>query len=46
MLGSRKAYKEAYSLGRNTVELSPSSPAGQEIISLTNELKKHIKKMR
>ena len=45
MLGSRKAYKEAYSLGRNTVELSPSSPAGQEIISLTNELKKHIKKM-
>lgn len=46
MLGSRKAYKEAYSLGRNTVELSPSSPAGQEIVSLTNELKKHIKKMR
>lgn len=46
MLGSRKSYKEAYSLGRNTVELSPSSPAGQEIISLTNELKKHIKKMR
>lgn len=46
MLGSRKAYKEAYSLGRNTVELSPSSPAGQEIISLTNELKKYIKKMR
>lgn len=46
MLGSRKAYKDAYSLGRNTVELSPSSPAGQEIISLTNELKKHIKKMR
>lgn len=46
MLGSRKAYKEAYSLGRNTVELSPLSPAGQEIISLTNELKKHIKKMR
>lgn len=46
MLGSRKAYKEAYSLGRNTVELSPSSSAGQEIISLTNELKKHIKKMR
>ena len=46
MLGSRKAYKEAYSLGRNTVELSPSSPAGQVIISLTNELKKHIKKMR
>ena len=46
MLGSRKAYKEAYSLGRNTVELSPTSPAGQEIISLTNELKKHIKKMR
>lgn len=46
MLGSRKAYKEAYSLGKNTVELSPSSPAGQEIISLTNELKKHIKKMR
>ena len=46
MLGSRKAYKEAYSLGRNTVELSPSSPAGQEIISLTNELKKNIKKMR
>lgn len=46
MLGSRKAYKEAYSLGRNTVELSPSSPAGQEIISLTNELKKHIKKLR
>ena len=44
MLGSRKAYKEAYSLGRNTVELSPLSPAGQEIISLTNELKKHIKK--
>lgn len=44
MLGSRKAYKEAYSLGRNTVELSPSSPAGQEIISLTNELKKYIKK--
>ncbi len=46
MLGSRKAYKEAYSLGKNTVELSPTSPAGQEIISLTNELKKHIKKMR
>lgn len=45
MLGSRKAYKEAYSLGRNTVELSPTSPAGQEIISLTNELKKHMKRI-
>ena len=32
MLGSRKAYKEAYSLGKSAVELAPQSPASEEIV--------------
>ena len=38
MLGSRKAYKDAYSLGQNTVELDPNSKASQEMINLINEI--------
>ena len=39
MLGSRKAYKEAYAVGQNTVEVDPTSKASQEMIHLINEIK-------
>ena len=39
ILGTRKAYKEAYSLGKSAVELAPQSPASEEIVNLTNEIK-------
>lgn len=46
ILGSRKAYKEAYSVGENVVELDPNSAASEEIINLTNEVKKYIERIK
>jgi len=46
ILGSRKAYKEAYSVGKNVVELDPNSAASEEIINLTNEVKKYIERIK
>lgn len=46
ILGTRKAYKEAYSLGKSAVELAPQSSASEEIVNLTNEIKQYIERLK
>ena len=46
ILGTRKAYKEAYSLGKSAVELAPQSPASEEIVNLTNEIRHYIERVK
>lgn len=44
ILGTRKAYKDAYSFGKSVVELAPQSPASEEIVNLTNEIRQYIER--
>ena len=46
ILGTRKAYKDAYSFGQSVVELAPQSPASDEIINLTNEIRQYIERVK
>lgn len=46
ILGTRKAYKDAYSVGKNVVELAPQSPASEEIVNLTNEIRQYIERIK
>ena len=44
ILGTRKAYKDAYSFGKSVVELAPQSAASEEIVNLTNEIRQYIER--
>lgn len=46
ILGTRKAYKDAYSFGQSVVELAPQSPASDEIVNLTNEIRQYIERIK
>lgn len=46
ILGTRKAYKDAYSFGKSVVELAPQSPASEEIVNLTNEIRQYIERIK
>ena len=46
ILGTRKAYKDAYSFGKSVVELAPQSPASEEIVNLTNEIRQYIERAK
>ena len=46
ILGTRKAYKDAYSFGKSVVELVPQSPASEEIVNLTNEIRQYIERIK
>lgn len=46
ILGTRKAYKDAYSFGKSVVELVPQSPASEEIVNLTNEIRQYIERVK
>lgn len=46
ILGTRKAYKDAYSFGKSVVELAPQSPASEEIVNLTNEIRQYIERVK
>lgn len=46
ILGTRKAYKDAYSFGKSVVELVPQSPASEEIVNLTNEIRQYIERAK
>lgn len=46
ILGTRKAYKDAYSFGKSVVELTPQSPASEEIVNLTNEIRQYIERAK
>lgn len=46
ILGTRKAYKDAYSFGKSVVELAPHSPASEEIVNLTNEIRQYIERIK
>ena len=46
ILGARKAYKDAYSFGQSVVELAPQSPASDEIVNLTNEIRQYIERIK
>lgn len=46
ILGTRKAYKDAYSFGQSVVELAPQSPASEEIVNLTNEIRQYIERIK
>ena len=43
ILGTRKAYKDAYSFGKSVVELAPPS---EEIVNLTNEIRQYIERIK
>ena len=46
IIGTRKAYKDAYYFCKSVVELSPQSPASEEIINLTNEIRQYIERAK
>ena len=46
ILGTRKAYKDAYSFGKSVVELAPQSSASEEIVNLTNEIRQYIERVK
>ena len=46
ILGTRKAYKEAYSLGKSAVEFAPQSQESEEIVNLTNEIRQYIERVK
>lgn len=46
ILGTRKAYKDAYSFGKSVVELAPQSTASEEIVNLTNEIRQYIERIK
>ena len=46
ILGTRKAYKDAYSFGKIVVELAPQSQASEEIVNLTNEIRQYIERAK
>lgn len=46
ILGTRKAYKDAYSFGKSVVELAPQSQASEEIVNLTNEIRQYIERAK
>lgn len=46
ILGTRKAYKDAYSFGKSVVELAPQSSASEEIVNLTNEIRQYIERAK
>lgn len=46
ILGTRKAYKDAYSFGKSVVELAPQSQASEEIVNLTNEIRQYIERIK
>lgn len=46
ILGTRKAYKDAYSFGKSVVELAPQYPASEEIVNLTNEIRQYIERIK
>lgn len=46
ILGTRKAYKDAYSFGKSVVELAPQSSASEEIVNLTNEIRQYIERIK
>lgn len=46
ILGTRKAYKDAYSFGQSVVELAAQSPASDEIVNLTNEIRQYIERIK
>lgn len=46
ILGTRKAYKDAYSFGKSVVELAPQSLASEEIVNLTNEIRQYIERIK
>lgn len=46
ILGTRKAYKDAYSFGKSVVELASQSSASEEIVNLTNEIRQYIERVK